>query len=222
MGDTGALLTPFQLNHQQTETMAHKSNGRKTQDHPWKTWLSGANADRMRNKLLQHRHYIEISDSDLKSVDEVEMKALLQHQDDDSIATNTNIGEEQIRDRLKCLTISQLQSYVRESKQELETGKTEWSTRRKTGAKKVTTWIQDFATKFDKFLAAFGPVCELAKAADDQYGGVAAVALTALFMVSSLARHPDVMVYNGLTIIVMSTCRPSKQRQQLTTQSFPQ
>ena len=141
---------------------------------PWETWVKDGTADVIRAKFS----------TKVPAPDEIEFD------DNESAELRVLLGDktaepEHLRVLLQSVSIQQLHAFVLEFRGQMESGRGRWERGRNRGAKKITTSVQEFANRFDKFLGSFGPMAELAKVADEQYGGAVTVALALLFVVST-------------------------------------
>lgn len=92
--------------------------------------------------------------------------------------------DEQLHRSLESLDIQDLQRHVAGQVPFLAQALVEWDDKRNRGWRKGRTRAQNFVISFDRFLKAFSGILEIAKLADEQYGGAAAKIFSLLWAVS--------------------------------------
>lgn len=92
--------------------------------------------------------------------------------------------DEQLLRSLESLDIQDLQRHIAGQIPFLAGALVEWDDKRNRGWRKGRTKAQNFVVSFDRFLKAFSGILEIAKLADEQYGGAATKIFSLLWAVS--------------------------------------
>jgi hypothetical protein len=95
---------------------------------------------------------------------------------------------------LDSLEVEDLQCHITNQTRTLAQALGEWDDKRNKGWRKGRTKAQNFVIAFDRFLKAFSGILEIAKLADDQYGGAAGKIFSVLWAVGYLE---DSSCYHG-------------------------
>jgi hypothetical protein len=90
----------------------------------------------------------------------------------------------QLHSSLESLDIQDLQRHIAGQIPLLAGALGEWDDKRTRGWRKGRTKAQNFVISFDRFLKAFSGILEIAKLADEQYGGAATKIFSLLWAVS--------------------------------------
>jgi hypothetical protein len=141
----------------------------------WRHWFTSAEADDTKKQLLA---------TDPQDVPEFGQDARLELA---SIGKQEGgkkrVIETDLRGYLGSLTIEDLKVHVAQQAGLLETAEGHWDQKRNRGLRKTRTNVQRFISSFDRFLQGFSGVVEMARMADDCYGGAATTVLSVFYAV---------------------------------------
>ncbi|RYP45784.1 hypothetical protein DL768_007903 [Monosporascus sp. mg162] len=110
-------------------------------------------------------------------------------------------SEKELREKLKTLSLADLQAYVAQERDMLEKEEATWRDKRRKGLKRLTTTLQSFMETFDRFLKGYSGVVEVAHLAGSLYGGAATASLTILFTTALLKSSSDQSIQSIMTQI---------------------
>ncbi|KAK0610776.1 hypothetical protein B0T14DRAFT_500005 [Immersiella caudata] len=102
---------------------------------------------------------------------------------------------------LNSLSIEDLQHHVSAQAKLLENAQTEWHHKRTKGYRRFRTNAQDFTVTFDRFLKAFSGVVEVAKMADDAYGGAATQIISLFYVTVKIKADNDEAILTSMQTI---------------------
>ena len=141
----------------------------------WRHWFASAEADDAKKQLLAAGpHNVPDFGQDAK----MELAGIGKMGEGKQRATET-----ELREYLGSLTIEDLQVHVAHQARLLETAEGQWDQKRNKGYRKTRTNVQRFISSFDRFLQGFAGVVEMAKMADNAYGGAATTVLSVFYTV---------------------------------------
>ncbi|RYP28501.1 hypothetical protein DL767_007180 [Monosporascus sp. MG133] len=153
----------------------------------WVQWFDGEGSQEAKRKLKESE-YIDAPVLDK----EVALK-LAQIAKCDAATS-----ERELREKLKTLSLAELQAYVAQEKDILEKEEATWRGKRRKGLKRLTTTLQSFTETFDRFLKGYSGVVEVARLADSLYGGAATASLAILFTTAMLKSSSDQSIQSAM------------------------
>lgn len=174
----------------------------KTRKLEWRAWFAspdaaGAKADLETARLLQTPGVTPDITVELSRI---------------SRSTKSHLKPDgQLHGSLESLDIQDLQRHVAGQIPFLAQTLVEWDDKRNRGWRKSRTKAQNFVVSFDRFLKAFSGILEIAKLADEQYGGAATKIFSLLWAVSCPS-------FGGIDEAknVLTPDRPSRSRRTMT------
>ncbi|KAK0711729.1 hypothetical protein B0H67DRAFT_491606 [Lasiosphaeris hirsuta] len=101
------------------------------------------------------------------------------------------LNESELYEYLGSLTLQDLQSHVSAHASVLEGAQAEWHQKRNTGWRRSRTGAQEFAVTFDQFLKSFSGIVEIAKMADECYGGAATTIMSLFYATVKIKADND-------------------------------
>jgi len=144
----------------------------------WKAWFASEDAGLAKDRLLATKHFATnaygVADIGQDTIAELSsIKPSGKHK----------LKEPELREYLGSLSLEDLQAHVSAHARLLGNSQCGWDQKRKTGWRKTRTDAQQFTMAFDRFLKAFSGVVEIAKMADECYGGAATKILSVFYAV---------------------------------------
>ncbi|KAK0648188.1 hypothetical protein B0T16DRAFT_388472 [Cercophora newfieldiana] len=101
------------------------------------------------------------------------------------------LTEANLSDYLGSLTLEDLQGHVAAEAKLLGDAHAEWDQKRNVGWRGVRTSAQEFTVTFDRFLSSFSGIVEVARMADDCYGGAATRIMSLFYAVVKIKADND-------------------------------
>ncbi|KAK3347000.1 hypothetical protein B0T25DRAFT_572089 [Lasiosphaeria hispida] len=165
------------------------SDAKRTVD--WRAWFATEEANLTINRLKTTQQIRPPDVADLGQDTIHELTSIKRPE-------KQKLNESELHEYLGSLTLQDLQSHVSAHASVLESAQAEWHQKRNTGWRKSRTGAQDFAVTFDQFLKSFSGIVEIAKMADECYGGAATTIMSLFYATVKIKADNDEAILSAM------------------------
>ncbi|KAK4447330.1 hypothetical protein QBC34DRAFT_409876 [Podospora aff. communis PSN243] len=162
----------------------------------WKVWFATEEADTAIDRL-QTAPNVKTSDVAVLGQDTVRELISIKKPGTRQLTS----GPFDFPEYLDSLTLEDLQSHVSAQAKLLANAQIEWHQKRNKGYRKFRTGAQDFTVTFDRFLKPFSGVVEIAKMADEAYGGAATKIISLFYATVKIKADNDEAILTSMQTI---------------------